>query len=489
VTAPLGQSVRQVLEHAVTVYRDSPQAVHWLRGHLARFDEPLRVAIAGKVKAGKSTLLNALVGEQIAPTDAGECTRVVTWYQDGPAPRVLLFPRGGPPRPLTVARRQGALTIDLAGTPAEQVDRLVVDWPSQSLRATSLIDTPGIASMSTDTSARAGAFLVPDDDAPTPTDAVLYLMRHLHLADVRFLEAFHDRGVSRPSPVNTVAVLSRADEIGVGRPDAMASARQIATRYRRDETLQGLCHTVVAVAGLLAETARTLRQTEFAAFGALAALPPAEAERLMLSADRFVGADTPVLPAPERAALLERFGLFGVRVSTTLLRRGTADSGALAKELLRRSGFDELRQVLTTQFTERRDLLKSRSALLALELVLHREPIPAAQGLAREVERITAGAHEFAELRLLTALRTKVVKLPKDARSAAERLLGGDGGTPAARLGLDPAAQPDELREAALEALRGWQRRAESPLADRGQVDAARTLVRTCEGLLATIPR
>ena len=49
-----------------------------------RIDEPLRVAIAGKVKAGKSTLLNALVGEGLAPTDAGECTRIVTWYADGP---------------------------------------------------------------------------------------------------------------------------------------------------------------------------------------------------------------------------------------------------------------------------------------------------------------------------------------------------------------------------------------------------------------------
>ncbi|QJY45956.1 dynamin family protein [Pseudonocardia broussonetiae] len=485
----LGVAVRGVLRDGVEAYRDSPQATAWLRQHLARFEEPLRVAIAGKVKAGKSTLLNALVGEEIAPTDAGECTRVVTWYQDGPSPKVIMIPREGRPRPLTVARRDGALTIDLGGTPAERVDRLVVDWPSQSLRATSLIDTPGIASMSADTSARAGAFLVPED-APAPADAVLYLMRHLHVSDVRFLESFHDQGVAKAAPVNTVAILSRADEIGVGRLDAMASARQIAGRYRRDDKLRSLCQTVVAVAGLLAQSGRTMRQAEFTALSALAKAEASDTEPLLLSADRFVRAsETAPLDPETRAALLDRFGLFGVRLGITLIRRGTDDPGALSAELVKRSGLDELRTVLTTQFTERRDLLKSRSALLALELVLAREPIPASVPLAREVERITAGAHEFTELRLLTALRTRVVTLPKDVRAEAERLLGGDGGTPAARLGLDPSADPAQLREAALAALGGWQRRAESPLSDRSQVGTARTLVRTCEGLLASLPR
>ena len=46
-----------------------------------RLDLPVQVAIAGKVKVGKSTLLNALVGEELAPTDASECTRIVTWYR------------------------------------------------------------------------------------------------------------------------------------------------------------------------------------------------------------------------------------------------------------------------------------------------------------------------------------------------------------------------------------------------------------------------
>ena len=64
----------------------------------ARLHGPLRLAIAGKVKAGKSTLLNALLGEELAPTDAGECTKIVTWYAEGPAPQVMVHPLAGRPR-------------------------------------------------------------------------------------------------------------------------------------------------------------------------------------------------------------------------------------------------------------------------------------------------------------------------------------------------------------------------------------------------------
>jgi len=491
VSAPssLGFAVRAVLRRALEVYADSPQAAGWLHHHLSRFDEPLRLAIAGKVKAGKSTLLNALVGEDLAATDAGECTRLVTWYCDGHAPSVAMHPvGGGAPQQLRIRRGDQGLAIDLGDTAADKVDRLVVTWPSSSLRTTTLIDTPGIGSLSTEVSARTAGFLTPDD-APTQADAVLYLMRHLHASDVGFLESFHDQGVARAAPVNTIAVLSRADEIGVGRVDALLSARRIAARYRSDEKLRGLCQTVVAVAGLLAHTGRTMRQDEYLALVALHALPSDERDPLLMSADRFVNRPLASPDARTRAQLLDRFGMFGLRLSMMLLGQGAADPGRLSAELVRRSGLDELREVLATQFTQRRDVLKARSALNALDLVLRREPRPAAAPLVAEVERIFAGAHEFAELRLLSDLRSRVVKLPRELVEEAERLLGGDGGVPAARLGLVGEAAPAELHAAALDALGRWRRRAESPLASRPVIDAAQVIVRSCEGILAALPR
>ena len=206
---------------------------------------------------------------------------------------------------------------------------------------------------------------------------------------------------------------------------------------------------------------------------------------MLLSVDRFARTALADPDSDTRAALMDRFGLFGVRLATTLIRQGVTDANQIATELVRRSGLDELRSVLATQFTERRDLLKARSALLAIDLVLTREPRPGSAPLAAEVERILAGAHEFAELRLLSTLRSGVVRLPTEVLDEAERLLGGEGGAAAARLGLDPATGPDELRSAALDALSRWQRRAESPMSGRAVADVARVVVRSVEGVLA----
>ena len=486
----LSSTARRLLQRTIEAYRESPETRRWLRGELDRIDAPLRVAIAGKVKAGKSTLLNAMVGEMVAATDAAECTKLVTWYQYANVPRLTLYPKLGAPRQLPASRRDGRLIIDLGATPAAGVDRLVVDWPSRQLKATTLIDTPGIGSLTTENSERSAAFLLPEDE-PAAADAVVYLMRHLHATDFEFLEAFSEYGAARASGLNAIAVLSRADEIGGGRLDALMSARRVAARYRSDPRLLGLCQDVVAVAGLLAQVGRSLRQDEFQAFSRLASAPRDDTESMLLSVGRFVHPgprEDALLPLDSRRALLDRFGLFGVRLATTLVRQGSNSPDLLAAELVRRSGLDELRSSLASRFTERRDLLKARSALLAVDFVLRREPTPQGRSLLAEVERILAGSHEFAEMQLLAAIRSSAVTFPDAYHAEAERLLGANGTIPALRLGLVEDTDPGTLRAVALETLERWRRLSENPVFPRAFADAARTVVRSCEGILHALP-
>jgi PHD/YefM family antitoxin component YafN of YafNO toxin-antitoxin module len=488
-TAPaLLDGARSLLARAAATYQQQPDLRARLVAAADRLNEPLRVAIAGKVKAGKSTLLNALVGEELAPTDAGECTRIVTWYRDGITYRVTLVSRQGEARQVPFTREAGALQVDIAPFEADDVAELDVEWPSASLREMTLIDTPGIASLSADVSARTHAFLAPGEDHVTPADAVVYLMRHMHASDVDFLEAFHDDELSQPTPVNAIAVLSRADEVGAGRIDSLASAQRIAARYRRDPKLRRVVQTVVPVAGLLAQSGTTLREAEYKALGAIASARREDADALCLSADRFASAQTtiPLTPA-DREHLLDRLGLFGVRLAVALIRQqAAATATALATELVRRSGVKELRDVLLTQFAQRRDVLKARSALLALEAVLRERPVTGSEALASELERLTSSAHELAELRLLNALRAGAIKLKEQESADMERLLGTEGAALHARLGLGPGTDESGIRRALQDTIGRWQRRAESPMSSRDAADAARVLVRTCEGMLAS---
>jgi hypothetical protein len=467
--------VRALLDRALVETAD-PAVRAAIGDARRRLGEPLRVAIAGKVKAGKSTLLNALVGEGLAPTDAGECTRIVTWYADGPTYAVTAHLRDGGTRPLPFHRVAGAVRITL-DRPAEQIDHLEVRVPSARLRGHTLIDTPGIASLSTDVSLRTTAFLDAEADRPAQTDAVIYLLRHMHADDVRFLESFHGDDLAGGTPVNTVGVLSRADEIGGARLDAMEAAARVAARYAADDRLRRLCPVVVPVAGLLGAAGATLREDEFRTLAAVAALPMADVVELLLTADRFAGS------APGRREALGRLGLFGVRMSVRLIREQKVhDSADLAAALTAHSGIDRLREVFAAQFVGRSEVLKARSALAVLD-----EFIDPGSALAAQAERIRASAHEFVELRLLHLLRSG--RLPGTQAQLAEMdlLLGGAGGAAYLRLGLPADASPDRITAAAREALARWQTLAEHPFSARELRTAARAVTRSCEGLLAGV--
>jgi hypothetical protein len=439
-----------------------------------RVGEPLRVAIAGKIKAGKSTLLNALVGEELAATDAGECTKIVTWYADGPTYAVTAFLKDGAAEPRPFHRVSGAVQISL-GRPAEEVDHLEVRVPSARLRRHTLIDTPGIASLSTDVSLRTMAFLEAEGERAAQTDAVIYLLRHMHGSDVRFLESFHGDGMASGTPVNAVGVLSRADEIGGCRLDAMEAAARVAARYATDERLRRLCPVVVPVAGLLGAAGATLREEEFRILAAVAEEPMSSVVELLLTADRFAASGA------GRRRVLARLGLFGVRLSVRLIReRVVSDSADLARALTGHSGIDRLREVFAAQFVGRSEVLKARSALAVLD-----DCLPANSPLAAEAERIRASAHEFVELRLLHLVRSG--RLPGSEQQLAELdlLLGGGGGAAHSRLGLPAETPPARITTTATAALARWHAVAEHPFSAKELRTAARAAVRTCEGILA----
>ncbi|MBJ7463614.1 MAG: dynamin-like GTPase family protein [Mycolicibacterium sp.] len=488
------EHVRAILGGTIAAYRADPMYrqrpdVHAeLERIERRLNEPMRIALAGTLKAGKSTLVNALVGEDIAPTDATEATRIVTRFRHGPSPKVTANHRDGGRSNVPIARAAGdqqrSLTFSFTGLDPEDVEDLDVEWPAAELIDTTIIDTPGTSSLSRDVSQRTLRLLIPQDGVPR-VDAVVFLLRTLNAADIALLKQIGELVGGSSGALGVIGVASRADEIGAGRIDAMLSARDVATRFTAEMDKTGICQAVVPVSGLLALTARTLRQSEFVALEKLAGVPPAELAKAMLSVDRFVREDAALpVDAAARAALLERFGMFGIRISIAVLSAGVADSVALADELLERSGLIALRDVIDQQFAQRSDLLKAHTALLSLRRFVQVNPIYAGRQILADIDPLLADAHAFEELRLLSQLRSRPTTLTEDEMSSLRRLIGGSGTDAASRLGLGPDA-PNDGPRAAFAATQRWRRRADHPLNDPFTTRACRAAVRSAEGLVA----
>jgi hypothetical protein len=476
--------VWEVLHEALDLYRDDRRATSRLHHLLSRFEGPLRIAVTGPWRSGKSTLVNAIMGEEVAPVEVEDGRQVFTWYEDGPAPGVTAYWTDGSARELAVTRSASGMRVDLDGWPSGQVDEIVVKWPTRTLRHTTLVDTPAVTSTAEDGRASIMDRILRD------ADAVLHLTRDGRGSDLELLQAAQEGVVARAAPINVILVLSRADEIGGGRIDALLTAKQLARRRHRDPQVHSLCMSVVALGGLIALAGRVLTEPEFVALATLAATPRTELEGFLLSTDRFVGAEFPAaLDAELRRALLDRFVISGVRLAATLIRTGCDTRAKLGAELVRRSGLTELRESMGSYFIDRRYVLKARSALAALEFMLRTDSRPGAGELLARVEYVLATAHDFRELRLLAALQDPRVTIDAELTAEAHRLVGGNGTGLAARLGVDHDATAGELWGLSSEALRRWQNQAEDPLLSLDQRRAASVVVRSCEGLLAQLSR
>ncbi len=449
---------------------------------------PLRVAIAGRVKAGKSTLLNALVSERLAPTDAGECTRIVTTYSHGSGYHVRARMRSGRLETTPFGRTERGLVIELGALAEDDIEQLEVEWPSKALDKLTLIDTPGLSSLTDGNSRRTKDFLGVETSHAAEADAVIYLMRHVHRDDVSFLEAFQDSTVSVTSPVNAIAILSRADEIGAGRPDAMESAALIASRYQHDPQMAKLCSQVLPVAGLLAETGLTLREEEAAAIRALAELSTDDREWMLMSVDQFTEFERSPLTVDVRRRLLDRLGLFGLGLAMREIDQGHVNAAHLGPRLVAQSGLDDVRAVLQSTFVERARVLKVRSAMTALRqlaLTMRARDPKGSKHVISSVDRIEASAIGLSRLRAAHLVLSGVARLRESEREPMKRMLLK--ANMAEMLGLEPGASSDMVKAMALSEVARWRTRAGDPLSGPLESEVFEAAARTAETIFGLI--
>ncbi|WP_312034120.1 dynamin family protein [Actinoplanes sp. TBRC 11911] len=465
-TGPLSASVATLCDQIAG--QASAEAGGLVRQISSRLSEPLRVAIAGRLKAGKSTLVNALIGRRVAPTAVGECTRVVTRFRYGPADRVDVVTRDGQRRSLPLDD-EGMIPQRL-GVPAGRVAYVDVTLTNERLRELTVVDTPGLASADTVVSRRAqeaaGLSAAPFDadiDAASASEvaaaeAVIYVFTQAVRADdVHALEAFRDASARLAStPINALGVFGKADTLVAGTGDPWPVAVSLAERQA--ELLARTVSDVVPLAGLVAETAQAGRLTgaDRDDLAALAGLPAAALRLMLASADLFRTRPSPV-PAERRQRLLGLLDLYGIGYAVAQLAdEPELSTGELVRRLGAASGFPRLRHTVEETFRWRSDAIKAGWALSRLERLAGRSRDDRDRALLRDgVQRLLRDP-AYHRLRLLDAAQrvaTGAVPLPADWEQELTRLATSEDPRWILRL---PQAGPDELYRAAVEAANRW---------------------------------
>jgi hypothetical protein len=449
---------------------------------LRRLSAPLQVAVAGRIKSGKSTLVNALIGRRVAPTDVGECTRLVTRFQYGTVDRVELVFLDGKKQVLPFDAG-GMIPNDLE-VDFDKVSHLEAYLTNAVLRDLTVIDTPGLGSLDDASVKRTEQLLgaakhrkdeddagEDGDDELDPTsrnavagaEAVLYVVTQgVRADDQQALAAFTAATASREAgPVNAIAVLNKADTItpeSVTGSDGDVWKAASLLAEKQAQTLKPRVADVIPVIGLLAESAESggFTSADADALRSLSKLDDAMWETMLMSADIFTTWECEV-PSGTRTRLLEKLDLYGIQVAVDALRADPElTAGSLRRTLLNASGLAGVRGRLDAVFRVRADGIKAAAALASVTALAHASGDPGERQRVHDAIEVLLAKPEAHQLRLLEALTlvtSGAVAMPEDL--AEEVLRVGSTADVGEQLGLRGRPHK-ELSAYALERAGWW---------------------------------
>jgi hypothetical protein len=403
--------------------------------------EPLRVAFAGRVSMGKSTLVNALLRAPVAPTGERETTRVVTRFENGDFERVELSLRDG-------TARQAFLTPEGVLPPAypvpvEGIREVTVRLPyAPLLRRMTLVDTPGLESVNEEASSRTteALFSLDSRDAIAAADALVYLMRTDSAADAAAISAFNELTSFDLCALNAVGVLNCKTEHPV------AGYYGIAQRLKNTPVFRNRVADVIPVAALLAFTAggAVLDQSDASALRKLAA----RGDSLLIDVDEYL--ETPCdVSQDTRQRLLGLLGFSGLHIALKAIRSSPGDLGEINNALLEQSGLPRLLDIIDGTFASCADQIKAGQTLAAVTRLSYQADAESGHRARVMIETLRAdpGMHGIRELWALQQCARPEAQQPDWITTELAQVAAG--GTLQGKTGLPASATAREILEAA----------------------------------------
>jgi Tfp pilus assembly protein PilF/GTP-binding protein EngB required for normal cell division len=166
------------------------------------FDRPLLVAVMGEFSTGKSTFVNALIGEPVAPMGVTPTTATINLLKYGEQRAARVLWADDREELLSWEALEGFLS-GLEPARARRVRLVEILYPSEELLRVNVVDTPGLNSLHEEHEATARAYMA-------QADAVVWLFS-AHQAGKQTEEQALE--LLRQHKLKTVGVLNKIDRL------------------------------------------------------------------------------------------------------------------------------------------------------------------------------------------------------------------------------------------------------------------------------------
>ena len=505
----LKTQVYQLIDDSINLCHGCPDAKELERilyDMRERLEAPLRVAVAGIMKAGKSTFMNALIGDNLVYTGNLETTYTVCWFKYAATPSIQICFRDGSSvdAPYDELEKWSVRKYEKENPKINDVKYLIIYYPSEVLKTLEFIDTPGLNSIYGTDAQNTLNFLELRGSEDTiseasQADAIVYAFsRSAGGYDEELLRAFQKDGGLFSSPINSVGILTKTDSTGIWNIDETSTpveaAAPVAQKIMENASMKQLVYATFPVCAKAVEGFSFLTEDDWMLLTTLSKMSRDELVDLLFDAGMFADSTDDYYVGfgdqKSRASLINHLGQYGIVEICGLLKQG-ASKEEIKKILSEKCGISSVRDVLLSHFGNRTFLIKSRFIFNTLQVTcrdlkrLNRknpELRDIAEEIEEKIEELTLGIQTLNELRILQYYYNgQLAFLSEDEFEDFMRVTGEYGREPEKRLGIEGLTSVCDMKKVAEEKIVKWHKKASSFMMSNTYVDAATTIARSYE--------
>ncbi|MBO4955278.1 MAG: dynamin family protein [Muribaculaceae bacterium] len=438
-----------------------------IRLSISKLDEPMQLAIIGKISSSKSTLVNAILGkDELMSTGQKEITYNVGWlkYGNPDSDIVINYKDGRPPQKRSREEFQ-RLSVDVNHSDIDNISYIETFDDSEILRDINIIDTPGLNAKREKDSQNTLDFI-----SKVRPDAVVMLFTHSVEENVLDVVSHFNAGSSF-NPLNAIGILSKIDvlwqeTIPRSKTALEIGRRMVTNRKRKDAMISKTLFDLYPVSALLYLASSTVTSEDVCMIEQAYRTDSAAMKRALNSMKTYCDMSTTLLSEQARDMLVQKMGLYGIWLIVQRIEKGQSlGLDEVRKMFIIESGARDFQKSLYNHFGSRAKLIKIESVYQHINQNISRIRAAASNAAERSLlstieqkisDVFSSLVHEHREYHLLNQLYEGTLVLDDEVEKEFKALCGENGNSAPEKLGLPAGTLPTDMLNHAISKERYW---------------------------------